>query len=83
GTGPIGQRVAQLARGMGMNVVAYTINPSPERAREYGVEFVELDDLLRQSDVVVTVIAVSNLTENMIGPREFGLMKPTAILVNT
>ena len=83
GTGPIGQRVAQLAKGIGMNVVAYTINPSPERAREYGVEFVELDDLLRQSDVIVTVIAVSSLTENMIGAREFGLMKPTAILVNT
>ena len=83
GAGPIGQRVMQLGKGIGMNVVAWTLHPSPERAREYGVEFVELDDLLRQSDVVALCIALSDRTEKLIGRRELELMKPTAIISNT
>ena len=47
------------------------------------MKFVELDDLLRRSDVVAVLVALSDLTEKLIGPRELELMKPTAILVNT
>ena len=83
GTGAIGQRMIQLGQGIGMKVVAWTLNPSPQRADEYGVEFLALDDLLRQSDVVSVHVELTSLTENLIGAEQLAMMKPTAILVNT
>ncbi|MBM4448510.1 MAG: glycerate dehydrogenase [Chloroflexi bacterium] len=83
GTGNIGQRMIQLGKSIGMKVIAWTFNPSPERAARYGVEFVALDELLRQSDVVSVHVLGSPQASNLIGKRELRLMKPTAILINT
>lgn len=83
GAGNIGQRVIELGRSMGMKVIAWTFNPSPERAGRYGVEFTDLDELLRRSDVVSIHLPASPRTDNLIGKRELMLMKPTAILINT
>ena len=65
-----------------MKVIAWTYNPSPERAASLGVEFVELDDLLRRSDVVSIQVRLSDDSREMLGSREFGIMKPGAIFVN-
>ena len=43
GAGAIGQRMIQLGQGIGMNVIAWTVNASQERAASYGVEFVSLE----------------------------------------
>jgi len=82
GTGAIGQRMIQLGKGISMKVIAWTLHPTPERAAEYGVEFMDLDDLLQRADVVSLHVSLSELTEKLIGRRELELMKPTAILVN-
>ena len=82
GVGNIGSRMAQLGRAIGMRVVAWTFNPSPERAAQLGVEFVELDDLLRQSDVVSLHVKLTDQSRGIIGARELDLMKPGALLVN-
>jgi len=82
GTGAIGRRMVQLGQGIGMNVVAWTFNPTPERAKEYGVEFLELEDLLRCSDVVSLHVALTPDSQGLIGRDQLALMKPTAILVN-
>jgi len=83
GTGSIGQRVIQLGKAIGMKVIAWTLHPSPKRAAEYGVKFVSLDELMRQSDVVsIHVLGVPE-TDKLIGKRELALMKPTAMLINT
>ncbi|MEX0762825.1 MAG: NAD(P)-dependent oxidoreductase [Dehalococcoidia bacterium] len=82
GTGNIGAETARLCRAIGMNVVAWTFNPSDERARDLGVEYVELDDLLRRSDVVSIHVRLSPQTTGLIGKRELGLMKEGAILAN-
>ena len=82
GTGNTGAEVARIANTLGMRVIAWTYNPSPERARALGVEFVELDDLLRESDVVSIQVRLSDDSREMLGAREFGLMKPGAIFVN-
>ncbi len=82
GTGPIGQRVIALGTGLGMDTVAWTRNPSGERARAYGTTFVSLDELLAHSDVVSLQLPLSAETEGLIGARELALMKSTAILVN-
>src|SRR5262245_20058089 len=52
GAGNIAAAMARLGRGIGMDVVAWTYNPTPERARALGVRFVGLDELLRAADVV-------------------------------
>ena len=82
GTGNTGAEVARIANALGMRVIAWTYNPSPERASALGVEFVELDDLLRDSDVVSIQVRLSDDSREMLGSREFGLMKPGAIFVN-
>ena len=82
GTGNIGAEMARLCKAFGMNVIAWTFHPSPERARALGVEFVELDELLRRSDVITLHVALTSDTEGMIGARELGLMKQEALLVN-
>ncbi len=83
GTGSIGQRMIQLGKSIGMKVIAWTFNPSPERSVQCGVEFVALDELLRQSDVVTIHVLGSPQTNNLISKRELTLMKPAAILINT
>jgi len=83
GTGSIGQRVIQLAKAIGMNVVAWTFHPSPQRAKKYGVKFVSLEELLQQSDVISLHVRSTRETKTLIGKHEFSLMKTTAILVNT
>ena len=82
GTGNTGAEVARIANTLGMRVIAWTYNPSPERAKALGVEFVELDDLLRESDVVSIQVRLSDDSREMLGAREFGMMKPGAIFVN-
>jgi D-3-phosphoglycerate dehydrogenase len=79
GLGAIGRRFASIAEGIGMRVIAWTMHASPQP----GVEFVELDDLYRSSDVVSIHLRLSPATESFIGPRQLALMKPTAILINT
>ena len=52
GTGHIGAAMAGLARAVGMRVLAWTFNPTQQRADELGVTFVSLDELLAESDAV-------------------------------
>jgi len=83
GTGSVGQRMVQLGKAIGMKVIAWTLRSSLERAVEYGVEFVTLEELMRQSDVVSIHVLGVPPTDKLIGKHELALMKPTAILINT
>jgi D-3-phosphoglycerate dehydrogenase len=83
GTGNVGAAMARLARGLGMNVLAWTFNPSAERAAAIGVQYVPLDELLQTADVVSVHVRLSPQSRGLLGPREIGLMKRGAILVNT
>ena len=82
GTGNIGAEMARMCNAFGMNVIAYTFNPSDERAERLGVRYVELDELMAESDVVTIHTKLTPDSEKMIGAHEIGLMKPDAILVN-
>ena len=83
GTGGVGQRMIQLGKAIGMKVIAWTPHPSPERATEYGVEFVTLEELMSHSDVVSIHVLGVPQTDRLIGKHELALMKSTAMLINT
>ncbi len=83
GLGGIGAEVARLAQAFGMRVLCWTRRPSPERAREHGLEFVTLEELFQQSDIVTLHVIHAPETEKMITRDLLERMKRDAIFVNT
>jgi phosphoglycerate dehydrogenase-like enzyme len=79
GYGAIGRQFARLAAAIGMRVIVWTMHPE----RYSGVEFVELDELYRTSDVVSLHLRLSPATTDFIAAPQFAVMKPSAILINT
>ena len=78
GFGAIGSRVAELGHALGMDVVCTT-----RRSEGVVVRRVDLDELLRTSDVIQICVPLSDETRSMFGAEQFALMHPGAILVNT
>ncbi len=83
GLGRLGQRVARIAQAFEMEVIAWSENLTADTAASAGVEAVGFGALLERSDVLTIHTRLSDRTQGLIGARELGLMKPTAILVNT
>ena len=84
GLGNIGLRVARIAKAMGMKIlVTKRVPPSPELLKSLEAEFLPLDELLRQSDIVSIHVPLSKETRNMIDAEEIGKMKDGAFLINT
>jgi phosphoglycerate dehydrogenase-like enzyme len=83
GLGRLGEKVARIGSAFGMDVVAWSQNLTDERAAEVGVRRVEKDELFATSDVVTIHLVLSDRTRGLIGQKELGRMKRTAILVNT
>lgn len=82
GLGRIGAAVARRAKGFNMKVL-YTRHPKLELEAELGMEHVELNELLRQSDFVCVLVPYTADTADLITNEHFSLMKPNAILINT
>lgn len=82
GLGNIGKAVARRARGFDMTVLATEIEPDAEFVREYAIELVTLDDLLRRSDFVSLHLRINAETKHIINAERLALMKPTAYLIN-
>jgi phosphoglycerate dehydrogenase-like enzyme len=83
GLGKIGARIAAFGTFLGMRVLATGITLTPERAAQAGAVMVDLDTLMRDSDVVSLHLRLSDRTRGLITARCLALMKPTAYLVNT
>jgi phosphoglycerate dehydrogenase-like enzyme len=82
GCGGIGQAVAKRAKGFDMRLLGYDPMPSP-KARELGIEFVPMEQLLEQSDFISLHSALTPETRGLIGEAQLFAMKPTAMLINT
>jgi D-3-phosphoglycerate dehydrogenase len=78
GTGAIGREVARLGRAIGCRVIAWTFHPYGDCA-----EWVPLEEIFRQSDVVSVHVRQSPETIGMIRRPHFELMKTSAIFINT
>jgi phosphoglycerate dehydrogenase-like enzyme len=84
GFGNIAQQAIRLLQGFGVaRFLAYDPMPSTEKAAALGVELVELDQLLRESDYVLINCPLTPSTRKLIGERELALMKKDAVLINT
>jgi phosphoglycerate dehydrogenase-like enzyme len=83
GLGRIGTRIAAFGNHLGMRVVAWSANLTEQKAAAAGATYAELDDLLRQSDIVTLHLRLSERTNRIITARHISLMKPNASFVNT
>jgi phosphoglycerate dehydrogenase-like enzyme len=83
GLGNLGAKVGRIGAAMGMKVIAWSQNLTPEQARERGAERVEKDELFRRSDVISIHLVLSPRSRGLVGARELALMKPAALLINT
>lgn len=83
GLGAIGQEVARLATGLGMEVIGWSFRHDPERAARVGARLVEWEALFRAAEAVTLHLRASPQTAGLIGARELSWLKPGAIIVNT
>ena len=82
GLGKIGSHVANVARAMGMKLLAYDPFISMERAQELGCRLVDLDLLFAESDYITLHVPKTPETSNMINAETLASMKPTARIIN-
>lgn len=83
GTGSIGLRVIQIAKGFDMDVIAYDVVKKEEEAERLAYDYVEMEELLSNSDVITLHVPANPHTRNMISNDEFDKMKDGAVLINT
>jgi phosphoglycerate dehydrogenase-like enzyme len=83
GLGKLGIRTARIAKAFGMKVIAWSQNLTPEKCKEAGVDYVSKEDLFRQADFITIHVVLSPRSRGIVGAEEFGLMKPSAYIINT
>lgn len=83
GLGDIGAMTARKAQAFDLKVLAYDPFATPEKAAACGAELTDLDRVLAESDFISVHCPLTPDTQGLIGEREFGLMKPSAYVINT
>lgn len=83
GTGKIGRKVAEIAHGFGMDILAVDQCRTVELVEQLGVRYVSLPELLSQSDIITLHVPDTKETHHMIDASAFSQMKQGVVLVNT
>jgi D-lactate dehydrogenase len=83
GTGHIGAHAARIAKGYGMEVVGFDVEPDHDLAERIGFRYVDMDELLASSDVVSLHVPGSEKTKHLISDDAFAKMKDGTVLINT
>jgi phosphoglycerate dehydrogenase-like enzyme len=83
GLGHVGRHVAKIAHALDMRVLAWSPRLTDAAALAVAAERRELDQLLRESDVVSIHLTLAAESRGLLDVRRIGLMKPTAYLINT
>lgn len=83
GTGAIGKSTCQIARGIGMGVMAYDVHPNAEFAAEVGVWYASLEEVLEKSDIVTLHVPSIPETHHLLNADRLAQMKPGSYLINT
>ncbi|HXV23193.1 MAG TPA: hydroxyacid dehydrogenase [Alphaproteobacteria bacterium] len=83
GTGNIGRHVIRIAKGFGMEVVAFDARPDLRFANEAGFRYAEIEELLGASDVITLHVPSLPETRHMLSARAFSHMKGGVVVINT
>jgi D-3-phosphoglycerate dehydrogenase len=83
GLGKLGTKVARIAQALGMKVLAWSTNLTPEACAEAGVTYATKQELFAQSDVITIHVVLSDRSRGLVSREDFARMKPTAYLINT
>ena len=83
GTGKIGKVFIKIMKGFGTKVLAYDVYKDEAAAKELGFEYVELDELLKNSDIISLHCPLTEQTEKIINEETLSKMKDGVILLNT
>jgi len=82
GTGKIGAEVIRIAKGFGMNVVAFDLYPNTPLSERYGFRYLDLEEVIAQSDYVTLHTPLTPKTHHMIDSESISKMKEDAVLIN-
>lgn len=83
GMGRIGQAIAQRAHlGFNMDVIYHSRTRKPDAEKRFNASYKDLESLLKTADFVCLITPLTKITENLMGKKEFELMKPSAIFIN-
>ncbi len=82
GLGQIGREIARRARGFDMDIIYHSRTRYPDVEAEYGVRYVEFNELLAQADFVVLSVPLTPQTHHLISTPQLTIMKPSGILIN-
>lgn len=83
GSGKIGKVLMQILKGFGMRVLAYDPYPDQDFAQKNNVEYVSLNELFANSDIISLNCPLTSETQYIINERSIALMKPGVMLINT
>lgn len=83
GTGRIGKNAIEIAKGFGMQVFAYDLHPDENFAKEKGVTYASLDEVLKQSDVLTLHAPYTKENHHLLNKEKFSLMKKGVYIINT
>jgi len=83
GFGRIGKAVAQAARGLGMDILAYDVIDVKDEVEKIGGRQVSLEELLRRSDVISLHVPLTPATYRLLNDERLALVKDGAIIINT
>jgi len=83
GTGKIGQIMAGILKGFGMKIIAYDLFPNAKWAQESGAEYVSLEEIFKQSDVLSLHCPLTEQTKHIVNHDTMKMMKSDAVIINT
>jgi len=83
GAGNIGKKVARRLKAFETEILYYDLVPAPEIEAELGARRLPLEQLLQEADIICLHLPLLKETRGLIGKRQFSMMKPTAVLLNT
>jgi phosphoglycerate dehydrogenase-like enzyme len=75
--------MARIANAFNTKIIYWDIVRFPDLEEQYGLQFVEWDEIFAQADVLSVQLALNEHTRGIIGSRDLSLMKPTSLFVNT
>ena len=83
GLGRIGADVVKHSWGIGMKVCYHDVKQNPDFEKQYDAKFLSQEELLKTADVISLHVPLIPSTRHLLSDKEFALMKPTAIVINT